>query len=100
MTSPAAASSGETGHAGANNPAETTVVSYESGDAREVFARLGRGLTATLGLAALGMVAGIFIFLATGSFRSATTSMRVSFGFKSFGKGEYPDHSKFMPDDL
>ncbi len=73
---------------------------YEGIDLREVFARLCRGLAPTLGLAALGLAIAAVIYLAASPFTSATTSMRVTFAFSGYGRGEYPDHSKFQPDDL
>jgi hypothetical protein len=73
---------------------------YPEGDARQVLERIRRGTAAILGLAALGMALGITICLLASSFSSTTTSMRVAFAFKGFGRGEYPDHSKFQPDDL
>jgi ElaB/YqjD/DUF883 family membrane-anchored ribosome-binding protein len=73
---------------------------YEGIDLREVFARLARGLAPTLGLAALGLAIAAIIYLVAGSFTTTTTSMRTSFAFSGIAKGEYPDHSKFQPDDL
>ncbi len=73
---------------------------YEGIDLREMFARLCRGLAATIGFAALGMAIAAAIYLAASPFISATTSMRVIFAFSGYGRGEYPDHSKFQPDDL
>ena len=73
---------------------------YEGIDLREVFARLARGLAQTLGLAALGLAIAAIIYLLAGSFTTATTSMRTTFAFSGIEKGEYPDHSKFQPDDL
>jgi hypothetical protein len=93
MTSPSAASTESTGRTDDNDP-------QGGGDAREMLTRVWRGMAQIAGLTALGMAAGILIFLAASSFDSATTSMRVTFAFKSFAKGEYPDHSKFQPDDL
>jgi ElaB/YqjD/DUF883 family membrane-anchored ribosome-binding protein len=73
---------------------------YEGIDLREVFARLARGLAPTLGLAALGLAIAAIIYLLAGPFTTATTSMRTTFAFSGIEKGEYPDHSKFQPDDL
>jgi ElaB/YqjD/DUF883 family membrane-anchored ribosome-binding protein len=81
-------------------PVDTDYDPYEGIDLREVFARLGRGLAQTLGLAALGLAIAAVIYLAASPFTSATTSMRVAFAFNGYGKGEYPDHSKFQPDDV
>ncbi|HUJ42459.1 MAG TPA: hypothetical protein VLW52_02515 [Opitutaceae bacterium] len=73
---------------------------FEGIDLREVFARLGRGLTQTFGLAALGLAIAVVIYLVASPFTSATTSMRVTFAFDGAARGQYPDHSKFEPDDL
>ena len=73
---------------------------YEGIDLREVFARLARGLAQTLGLAALGLAIAAIVYLAASPFTTATTSMRTTFAFRGIEKGEYPDHSKFQPDDL
>jgi hypothetical protein len=76
---------------------------YDSFDGialREVFARLSHGLAPTLGFAALGLAIGAAIYLLGSPFTSVTTSMRVAFAFDGYSKGEYPDHSKFQPDDL
>ncbi len=100
MTPSAAESSDAKGRAGAAEPGGAEYDSYGSGDARRVFARIRRGLPAAVGLAAVGFAIGALACFLASPFSSATTSMRVSFGFKSFGKGEYPDHSKFQPDDL
>ena len=65
-----------------------------------MFARLARGLAQTLGLAALGLAIAAVIYLTASPSTTATTSMRVTFAFSGYGRGEYPDHSKFQPDDL
>ena len=69
-------------------------------DLRDVFFRLVRGFAQTLGLAALGLVFAAIVYLATSPFVSSTTNSRVIFAFDGFSKGEYPDHTKFQPDDL
>ena len=73
---------------------------YEGVDLREMFTRLVRGLVQTLGLAVLGLAIAAVIYLAASPSTTATASMRVTFAFSGSGKGEYPDHSKFQPDDL
>ncbi len=100
MTSPASASSGASAPTAERNARENGGDSFETGDAREVFVRIWRGLAPTLGLTLAGLALGVLVCLAAGSFDSSSTSMRVSFSFKSFARGEYPDHSKFQPDDL
>jgi len=83
-----------------HHPVDTDYDAYEGIDLREVFARLCRGLAPTLGFAALGLAIGAAIYLVASPFTSATTSMRVIFAFSGYGKGEYPDHSKFQSDDM
>jgi hypothetical protein len=65
-----------------------------------MFARLWRGLAPTLGFAALGLAIAAAIYFVASPFTSTTTSMRVTFAFSGYGRGEYPDHSKFQPDDV
>jgi hypothetical protein len=48
----------------------------------------------------LGLAIAAAIYLVASPLTSATTSMRVTFAFSGYGKGEYPDHSKFQPDDI
>jgi hypothetical protein len=69
-------------------------------DLRDILMRLGRGLGQILSLALLGTVIAIVVYLVTRPWQSVTTSTRVVFSFPGFEKGEYPDHSKFQPDDL
>lgn len=69
-------------------------------DFRDLFTRTIRGLPQALGLAALGLVIAAVIWLMASPFRTMTTSTRVTFSFSGYAKGEYPDHSKFQPDDL
>jgi ElaB/YqjD/DUF883 family membrane-anchored ribosome-binding protein len=73
---------------------------YDGIDLREVFARLTRGLAPTLGLAALGLVIAAIVYFVASPFTTTTTSMRTAFAFSGIARGEYPDHSKFQPDDL
>ncbi len=69
-------------------------------DIAELFTRLRRGILTTFGFAALGLaIAGAAYFMA-GPFQQAITSTRVVFSFEGFERGEYPDQSKFQPDDL
>ena len=69
-------------------------------DIREVIARLWRGLPQTLGFAALGLgLAAVAFFVTSGSL-AVTTSTRVVFSFAGYERGEYPDHSKFQPNDM
>jgi hypothetical protein len=69
-------------------------------DLSELFARLRRGLLATLGLSALGLVLAAVAFFIASPLQQARTSSRVVFSFDGFERGEYPDGSKFQADDL
>lgn len=89
---PGAQADSRTYHAGNSNE--------DGADFTEVLARLHRGLPAIIGLAALGAAAAVIIYLLACPLFPTTTSMRVSFSFPGVGRGEYPDHSKFQPDDL
>jgi hypothetical protein len=59
-----------------------------------------KGFAQTIGLALLGLVIAAVTLIATNRFSSTTTSARVVFSFPGFDRNEYPDHSKFQPDDL
>ncbi len=69
-------------------------------DLRDVFTRIGRGVPQILGLAAVGLVIAAVIYLANSPSTSTTTSMRVAFAFEGYGNGQYPDRTRFSPDDL
>jgi hypothetical protein len=69
-------------------------------DLHTVFMRLGRGLGQIIGLALLGAVVIVAGYLITSPWQSVSTSIRVVLSFPGLEKGEYPDHSKFQPDDL
>ena len=100
MTSSPNPSSGTPSHTESHHPFDADYDSFEGIDLRELFARLCRGLAPTLGFAALGLAIAATVYLAGSPFTSATTSMRVTFAFSGYGRGEYPDHSKFQPDDV
>lgn len=69
-------------------------------DFAELFARIRRGLAATLGYGLLGLAVAAAAYFAVGSYLTVNTSTRVVFSFPGQEKGEYPDKSKFQPDDL
>jgi len=69
-------------------------------DLRDLFVRLMRGLPQIIGLALLGLALAAGGFLLYSPFQTVTTATRLSFAFPGFEKGEYPDKSKFQPDDL
>ncbi|HTL69033.1 MAG TPA: hypothetical protein VL200_15315 [Lacunisphaera sp.] len=72
----------------------------ESIDFADLFARLKRGVPLIAALAALGLAIAATAYFASGRFQTVTTSARVVFSFPGFERGEYPDKSKFSPDDL
>lgn len=81
----------------------TTAHPYDEDDSidfAELFNRLKRGLPLIAGLAALGLAVAATAYFASGRFQIVTTSARVVFSFPGFERGEYPDKSKFSPDDL
>src|ERR1035438_1246349 len=100
MTSSPTPSSDAPIHSESHHTIDTDYDPYGGIDLREAFARLCRGLAPTLGFAALGLAMAAGIYLVASPFASATTSMRVTFAFSGYGRGEYPDHSKFQPDDV
>ena len=69
-------------------------------DFSELWNRIKRGLPLTAGLALLGLAIAAIAYFVAGSFLTVTTSTRIVFSFTGFEKGEYPDKSKFSPDDL
>jgi ElaB/YqjD/DUF883 family membrane-anchored ribosome-binding protein len=69
-------------------------------DLRQIFGRLSQGLLQTIGLTSFGLALAALVYLLVSPFTTSVTSMRVEFAFEGYGKGEYPDHSKFQPDDL
>lgn len=66
----------------------------------DLWALLTKGLPQILGLALLGLVIGAVGSYLAGRAQPLTTSTRVMFSFPGFERGEYPDKSKFQPDDL
>lgn len=74
--------------------------SDDSIDLAELFNRLKRGLPLTLGLASLGLAVAAAAYSVAGLFLTVVTSTRIVYSFPGFEKGEYPDKSKFSPDDL
>jgi hypothetical protein len=83
-----------------NNDSSQQHFEDDSIDFGELFGRLKRGLPMILGLATLGLALTAGGYYVGGQFLSVTTNTRVVFSFTGFEKGEYPDKSKFSPDDL
>jgi hypothetical protein len=100
MSLPSDSSSNESNQSASRHSLPRDQDEFEGIDLREVFSRLMRGFAATVGLALLGLVIAMVAMLATNRFKSVTTSTRVVFSFNGFDRNEYPDHSKFQPDDL
>ena len=69
-------------------------------DVGEIIRRTGRGLGQILGLALLGMAAAGLAYLVSSGHLPISTSTRVVFSFPGYAKGQYPDGSKFSPDDV
>lgn len=69
-------------------------------DSAALLGRMRKGLPQIIGLALLGTVAGAIGYLLITKDQPQVTSTRISFAFPGFERGEYPDHSKFQPDDI
>lgn len=69
-------------------------------DLRELFARVWRGLPQILGLLLICGTIGAGVALVSSRIQPVNTTTRVVFSFAGFERGEYPDKSKFQPDDL
>jgi hypothetical protein len=87
---------GEHGHYGAQSDFNND----DSIDLRDLFFRLTRGLFQIFGFALLGLAIAAGISLLLSRVQPTSTNTRVVFSFPGFERGEYPDHSKFQPDDL
>jgi hypothetical protein len=72
----------------------------DSIDLRDLFGRLSRGTPQITGLALIGLIFACLISLSLNRVQPVATSTRVVFSFPGFERGEYPDRSKFQPDDL
>lgn len=82
------------------SPAHQSPPDDDAIDFAELFARLRRGFPVTLGLACIGLAVAAIAVVLGGPFQLATTSTRIVFAFPGFERGEYPDKSKFSPDDV
>jgi len=84
------------------NPSSQAPSPYEddSIDFGELFSRLKRGLPLIAGLVSLGLAITAGSYYASGASQSVSTTTRVVFSFPGFERSEYPDKSKFSPDDL
>jgi hypothetical protein len=79
---------------------ETQTAIEESIDFGELVRRLRRGWIVTLGLLLLGGGAGMIFGLANAYREPAVSALRVTFSFPGFERGNYPNGTKFQPDDL
>ena len=84
------------------NPSNPAPSPYEddSIDFGELFSRLKRGLPLIAGLVSLGLAITAGSYYVSGEFQPVSTTTRVVFSFPGFERSEYPDKSKFSPDDL
>ncbi len=69
-------------------------------DIRELFARLWRGLPQILGFLLVCGTVGAALALISSRVQPVNSTTRVIFSFPGFERGNYPDNSKFQPDDL
>jgi ElaB/YqjD/DUF883 family membrane-anchored ribosome-binding protein len=69
-------------------------------DLKDIGRRLGLGFAQILAFGLIGLAVAVAVTLLAISGLPFSTSSRVVFSFQGFDKGEYPDHSKFSPDDL
>jgi hypothetical protein len=95
-------SSDEPSHKTTRETADTLASgqNYDAIDLRDILLKIGRGLGQIIGVALLGLVIAVVGYLFTRPWQLVPTSTRVVFSFPGFEKGEYPDHSKFQPNDL
>ena len=82
------------------SPSSQPQFENDSIDFGELFSRLKRGLPLIAGLVSLGLAITAGSYYASGAFQAVSTTTRVVFSFPGFERSEYPDKSKFSPDDL
>jgi len=61
---------------------------------------LRRGMYQSFGLALVGLALAVALAALLSPLQTTHTSTRVGFSFPGFEHGEYPDKSKFQPDDI
>ncbi len=69
-------------------------------DLPELLGRARRGLIATLGLGLLGLALGAVIALLLAAMQPAASTLRLTFSFPGFERGNYPNGTNFTPDDI
>jgi len=74
--------------------------SYEGIDLRDLLSRFLEGIVQTVGLGLLGLALGAIIYFGTSRSILVSTTTHVAFSFPGLERGQYPDKSKFQPDDL
>lgn len=72
----------------------------DSLDFAELFGRIRRGVPLILGLALVGLAAGLVVSLIATHQQPAVSALRVTFGFPGFERGTYPNGAKFQADDI
>jgi hypothetical protein len=88
---------GEQRHADANSD---NFNGDDSIDLRALFLMLTKGLFQIAGLALIGLAIAAVISLVLSREQPVSTNTRITFSFPGFERGQYPDRSKFQPDDL
>lgn len=84
-----------TQHTGPNEPINDDAIDFAA-----LLGRIRRGVSLILGLACLGLAFAALSITMSRPFQVINTTTRVVFSFSGFERGEYPDKSKFSPDDL
>ena len=79
---------------------DVSLLPEDSIDLRELFVRLGRGIPQIIGFAFVGLAIAALCAFLLARLEPVATTTRVVFSFPGFERGEYPDKSKFQPDDL
>jgi hypothetical protein len=69
-------------------------------DLRDIWSRTARGFAQIVGLGLLGLATAGIIYFIGYPLQTLTTTTNVVFSFPNLEKGQYPDESKFQPDDL
>jgi hypothetical protein len=69
-------------------------------DLAELIARARRGMPLIAGIACIGLAVAAVGFILSRPFENVSTGIRIVFSFPGFERGEYPDKSKFSPDDV
>jgi hypothetical protein len=69
-------------------------------DFAELYSRIRRGLVATSGLALLGLAIALIVTVVVTANRTTVSTLRVTFAFPGFERGQYPNGTKFQADDI